>query len=65
MEPQATEITVIIKNEDSRYRQKFLCYNDYVMQPNDPWIQACIEDAKKNFQGEADEIEVKASMVIS
>ena len=64
MNPQHTELTVIIKNEDSRYRQKFNCYQDYVMQPQDPWIQACIEDAKKNFHGEAEEIEVRASLIV-
>ena len=62
MTPQATELTVIIKNSESTYRQKFLCYEAYELQPYNPFIMACIEDAKANFKGEAEEIRVKASM---
>jgi hypothetical protein len=64
MHPIATELTVIIKNSESTYRQKFLCYDAYELQPYNPWIQACIEDAKKMFHGEPENINIKATLQI-
>lgn len=65
MQPTVTELIVIIKNSESTYRQKFLCYDAYELQPYNPWVQSCITEAKDNFKGEAEEIRVKASLEIS
>lgn len=62
MNPTCTELTVIIKNEESRFRHKFLCYNDYVLKTSDPYVQQCVEEAKRLFKGEPEEIQVKVSM---
>ncbi len=64
MTPQVTEITVIIKNSESTYRQKFLCYDAYQLQSYDPFVQSCIEDSKKMFHGEPEEITVRASLQV-
>jgi hypothetical protein len=57
-------ITVILKGDDKTYREKFLIYDELVMNPNDAFIKECIDTAKKNFVDPIEEIQVKASMVI-
>lgn len=59
-----SELTVILKDESRTCRQKFLVYNVFTIDPNDPEIIARIEEAKKNFQGEPEEITVRISMEI-
>lgn len=59
-----TELTVILKDSDRTYRQKFLCYEDYTTNENDPYIIKCIEDAKVNFQGEPEQIQIKIHLEI-
>ncbi len=59
-----TELTVIIKNTESTYRQKFSLYDEYSMDPGDPVILKCIEDTKKNFTGEVEDIQIKSVMVM-
>jgi hypothetical protein len=58
------ELTVILKDSDRTYRQKFLIYQDYSVCRNDPMIQMCIEEAKKNFEGEPENIQIKIHMEI-
>lgn len=59
-----TELTVIIKNTESTYRQKFSLYDEYTMDPEDPIIQKCITDTQENFKGEAEDIQIKVVMVV-
>lgn len=59
-----SEITVILKDEERSYRQKFLIYEHYSVSHDDPVILACIEHAKKNFQGNADIVQIKIHMEI-
>lgn len=59
-----SELTVILKDPERTYRQKFLCYEDYHVSENDPFILKCIEEAKKNFEGEPEEINVKIHLEI-
>lgn len=54
-----TELTVILKDSERTYRQKFLIYENYSVSDDDPVILTCIEEAKKNFQGEAESVQVK------
>ena len=54
-----TELTVILKDSERTYRQKFLIYKNYSVSDDDPVILMCIEEAKKNFQGEAESVQVK------
>jgi len=62
--PTATEITVILKNEESTYRQKFLVYEAYTFQFDDPIINDCVNQAKMMFKGDPEEIKVKASLEV-
>jgi hypothetical protein len=59
-----TELTVIFKDEDKTYRQKFLLYDTYTVSENDSVIQRCIEEARKNFDGETDTVQIKIHMEI-
>ena len=59
-----SELTVILKDSDRTYRQKFLVYATYYVSEDDPEIQKCIEEAKKNFDGDPEEITIKISLEI-
>ena len=59
-----SELTVILKDSDSTYRQKFLIYEQYSMSDDDPVIRMCIEEAKKNFEGEPESIQIKIHLEI-
>lgn len=58
------ELTVILKDSDRTYRQKFLIYENYCVCDEDPVIRRCIEDAKKNFEGEPESIQIKIHLEI-
>lgn len=57
-----SELTVILKDSDRTYRQKFLVYEDYTMSCEDAVILRCIDEAKKNFDGEPEQIQIKTHM---
>lgn len=59
-----TELTVILKDPERTYRQKFLVYEDYSPNEDDPIIRACIEEAKKSFEGEPETIQIKIHLEI-
>ena len=54
-----SELTVILKDSDRTYRQKFLIYEEFAVSCEDPIILSCIEEAKKNFEGEPENIQIK------
>lgn len=54
-----SELTVILKDSDRTYRQKFLIYEVYAVAVEDAVINRCIEEAKKNFEGEPESIQIK------
>ena len=58
------ELTVILKDSDRTYRQKFLIYEQYTMSDDDPVIRMCIDEAKKNFEGDPESIQIKIHMEI-
>lgn len=58
------ELTVILKDSDRTYRQKFLIYEDYMPRDDDPVVLMCIEESKKNFEGEPENIQVKIHLEI-
>lgn len=58
------QLTVILKDEERTYRQKFLIYDAYTLCDHDPMILACIEQAKTNFQGEPNSVQIKIHMEI-
>ena len=57
-----SELTVILKDEHRTYRQKFLVYQPYCIEVEDEYILQCIEEAKKNFDGEPDTVQIKIHM---
>jgi len=57
-----SELTVILKDSDRTYRQKFLIYEHYTMSWDDSVILMCIDEAKKNFDGEPEQIQIKTHM---
>ena len=59
-----SEITVILKDTERTYRQKTLSYETYVVSVDDPVIIRCIEEAKKNFQGDPEEISIKIHLEV-
>ncbi len=62
-----TEITVIIKDSDRSYRQKFLSYDDtdgaICLSKDDAKLRMMVEESISNFQGDPDSVVVKASYV--
>jgi hypothetical protein len=58
------ELTVILKDSDRTYRQKFLIYEVYSVSDDDAVIIACIEEAKKNFEGDPESIQIKIHLEI-
>jgi hypothetical protein len=59
-----TEIIVKIKGESSNFSQKFLCYDQIVLDPSDNIIKQFINDAKANYKGEIDSIVLKAHLEV-
>ena len=58
------ELTVILKDEDKTFRQKFLIYEKYEASDDDPTILDCIKEARKNFDGDPDSVQIKIHMEI-
>lgn len=59
-----SELTVILKDEHRTYRQKFLIYEKYSVWEDEILILQCIEEAKKNFEGEPESIQIKIHLEI-
>lgn len=55
---------MIFKDEDKTYRQKFLLYDTYTVSEDDSVILRCIEEARRNFDGETDTVQIKIHMEI-
>ena len=61
----ASELTVILKDDESTYRQKFLLYDQYTISPEDPTIMECIETAKQNIKVQPTEIQIKIHLEVA
>ena len=59
-----SEITVILKDSDRTYKQKFLVYEDYTVSEMDSVIVKCIEESKMSFNGEPESIQIKIHLEI-
>lgn len=59
-----SELTVILKDSDRTYRQKFLIYEDYAVSQDHPVIRMCIDEARKNFEGEPENVQIKIHLEI-
>lgn len=59
------ELTITLKDEERTYKQKFLVYESVTFSvENDPIIMKCILEARKNFEGEPEDVVVRATMVM-
>lgn len=58
------ELTVVLKDTERTYRQKFLVYENISLSSQDPVISNCIDEALKNFEGEPEDVQVKILMVV-
>jgi hypothetical protein len=60
-----SELTVIVKDADRTYRHKFLLYDAYTVQLDDPVIKECIDEAINSFKSDAVEsVIVNIKMVV-
>lgn len=59
-----SELTVIFKDSERTYRQKFLIYEPFCVTFDDPIIRKCILEAKENFQSEPEDIKIKIHLEI-
>jgi hypothetical protein len=59
-----SELTVILKDSERKYTQKFIIYEIYEVRIYDMKIKKCIEEAKKNFDGEPDTIQIKIHLEV-
>jgi hypothetical protein len=60
-----SEVTVILKGEDSTFRKKFNSYDKYSVDTNDHTIQGFIQQAKEEYKGTPEEVWVKISLYVS
>ncbi len=60
----ASELTVVVKNEEKKQTTKHLIYEDYQVRYDDPIIANCIQEAVKQFGQEPDDIKVKIALEI-
>lgn len=56
------ELTVVLKGEESSYRQKFLIYDSFAMNMQDPIVEQCVAEACENFKLKPEEIKIKTTM---
>ena len=61
---QVSEITVVVKDYEKRLRAKFLIYESYTVNSDDPIIGMCVAKTIESFQGEPDSVSIKISMVL-
>lgn len=58
------EITVRVSNDEQRFTQKFLSYEEHVgCSKSDPILSPMVEEAIKNFKGTVEEVHVKLTMI--
>jgi hypothetical protein len=58
----ASTITVTIKDDEKTLNAKYLMYQDYSVDVNDPIISSCIAQTLKSFEGEPNEVRVRINL---
>lgn len=59
-----SEITVVVKDEEKSLRSKYLIYESYTVDENDPIIKDCLVKTLNNFDGEPIDIIVNIKIEI-
>ena len=57
-----SELTVAINDEEKNLRTKYLIYETYTTDENDPVIKDCIEKTLDNFNGEPTDITINIKL---
>jgi len=57
------ELVITIKDEERTLKKEFLIYEPVTLSEDDPIIIQCVEEVLQEFQGEPDDIKVRALMV--
>jgi len=60
----AVEIKVKIKDDERKLEREFLIYDPVTFVESDPIIKKCVDETVEEFQGEPDDIVVRAMMVL-
>ncbi len=59
----STEITIIVKDSERQLKQKFLSYEKVTLDYEDPIIKGFTDEVIKGFNGEPEDVIVRAMMV--
>jgi len=59
-----SEVMVVVKDEEKNLRTKYLIYDNFSVDEEDPIIKDCVDKTLKNFDGEPTDISVKITMEI-
>lgn len=57
-----SEITVVLRDSEKSLRTKHLVYDAYTVDENDPKIKECIDQTRKQFDGDPDSVKVRISL---
>lgn len=60
----SAEITIILKDESRTYRHKFLEYREFQAKHDDPVVEELICEARKSFEGNPTDIQVRISIEV-
>lgn len=58
------ELTVILKCEDSTYKQKFLCYDEVMLKQDSIELLKYVDEARKLCGFEPQDVKIRISMEI-
>ena len=58
------ELTVTCKDSERTTKQKFLLYDKFQFDQQDPIIMRCIHEAVEKFNGEPEDVKIRAMMVV-
>jgi len=59
-----SEITVTVKDDEKSLKYKYLIYEKYSVDSEDPIIKDCVDKAVKNFDGEPTDVNVRIHLEI-
>ena len=60
----ASEVTIIIKDEEKTLRKKHLIYETYTVDEDDPILAECLRQTEKEFEGDPTDIQIKITMTV-
>lgn len=61
----AVELSIILKDSERTYKQKFLVYDPISLHTGDPTLDNCLKEALGNYVGgNVEDIIVKATLVV-